>query len=998
MAEKKNGTKSTPFRLFGKKVSPAMFLATAATDGVGFHFGQSAEDVILLRLFKKIKGDIRNGYYVDVGAFHPRKYSNTFILHNFFGWKGINIDASKEAIALFEQERPEDINIHSAIGGSEGEAVYWKFKSPEINTLSKNNIQRQLKKGKEVISKENVKVRTLSDILDENLPDGKDIDLLNIDVEGLDLQTLKSNDWTKFRPIVVLIEDYSIQISGLENSDIYRYMKDVGYKFFSHTFDTSIYVKKEFIEREPVTKLTNIQINTVNCLEDRESDIFNRAATLAKVHPYWNEKFSNLERKLVKLNTLYENLEKKREQNINLMDKLKEKEIELKEVRAENEKYLKDLKFYEKKYKAIKQSRTWRYTAPLRKIMKRVKFYKNLQSPPKKKTIDLEKNQRRIRRIKVKLFNLGFSERAKAELWELVRDNPNPVLKRLAASELSLWYANQRSKEGASQCLKLIPKALEGEEDPNQVRKLKILEVESHEILGNLEKAKDVVSKAIANNGAHTDLYLSAANLETNIYEKLKWINKALEHYNISKISVIPSERRSLYDCLIVDKKQLRYINDSNGLPKVTVIIPVYNAELTIKTALDSVLAQTWTNLEIFVVDDCSTDRTTEIVKEYESKDPRITLMQTETNGGPYVARNLAMSVATGDFVTVNDADDWSHPEKIEKQVKHLINNPSVIGNTSQQARATNDLKFYRRGNYRLMFANMSSFMFRRKPVMDKVGYLDSVRFAADAEFIRRVKKVFGKSAVVNLTTGPLSFQRQSDESLTGNSAFGFHGYFMGARKEYVESQSYYHKHGDNLRYEFPQKSRPFPVPEPMWPIREVRNSERRYFDVIFVSDFRLTGTRNLSFIEEIKDKRRLGLRIGLIQMYRYDLDPNKKVTEDIRKMIDGDQVQMLVYGEKINCESLIILDYQILLEWQRFIPDVKTNNISVIVDELIIGNSISNYSVQNDINKCQHHLRKYFGKSGIWYPINQQVRKLLYDNHIKDIENIIIEKRDWIN
>src|SRR5690625_5707723 len=100
-------------------------------------------------------------------------------------------------------------------------------------------------------------------------------------------------------------------------------------------------------------------------------------------------------------------------------------------------------------------------------------------------------------------------------------------------------------------------------------------------------------------------------------------------------------------------------------------------------------------------------------------KDSRIKLFSTERNSGPYVARNIGLTHATGEFVTVNDADDWSHAEKLEKQVNHLIDNPDVIANTSEHARLTEDLTLYRRGTPgRYIFPNMSSIMFRRKPVV----------------------------------------------------------------------------------------------------------------------------------------------------------------------------------------------------------------------------------------------------------------------------------------
>lgn len=115
----------------------------------------------------------------------------------------------------------------------------------------------------------------------------------------------------------------------------------------------------------------------------------------------------------------------------------------------------------------------------------------------------------------------------------------------------------------------------------------------------------------------------------------------------------------------------------------------------------------------------------------------------------------------------------------------------------------------------------MSSFMFRRKPVIEKLGYWDSVRFAADGEFKRRFTKVFGKASIVDLKTGPLSLPRQSVESLTGSSAFGYNGHFKGVRKEYVESFEFYHQRTSSLYYPSSQTNRLFPVPEPMWPKRE---------------------------------------------------------------------------------------------------------------------------------------------------------------------------------
>ncbi|TYO96888.1 glycosyltransferase [Desulfallas thermosapovorans] len=719
------------------------------------------------------------------------------------------------------------------------------------------------------------------------------------------------------------------------------------------------------------------------------------------------------------------NIEREREQE--LTTKLKKLESELKNARVMCQKAVRERDRIKRLYAQIEQSRTWRYTLPVRKLAsifkcdakgkssphrmqspkpavavestKLLKYERQSVEPGSKPLTQKEKKAaKKISQLKFRLYNLGFTERALADLQSLFQQTNDSCVKRLAAWELVLWYANQYSEAGAQRCLDLLPGALQGEKSPGRLRQAAIIEAECHEILGNKEAAKETINNALELN-PHADLFLARTNLETDMKEKVNWINKALALHGISAISYDDSLRGTALDCLRPGHNARRCTEIPSDAPKVTVIVPVYNAEGTIKTALDSITSQTWSNLEIIVVDDHSTDATTDIVEEYVKRDNRTQLIKAESNGGPYVARNLALRAATGEFVTCHDADDWSHPEKIERQVRYLLNNPSIIGNSSQQARVFDDLKPYRRGNPGYyIFNNMSSFMFRRIPVMNAVGYWDCVRFGADSEFIRRIKKVFGENTVVEVSTGPLTFQRQSRNSLTGDGAFGYHGFFMGARKEYFESHEYYHSIADSLRYDFPQKFRPFAVPEPMWPIREVRNSERRHFDVILVSDFRLDGGSNMSNVEEIKAQKRMGLYTGLIQMSRYDYYPRKKINPKIRQLLDGNQVQMIVYGEKLSCDVLILRYPPVLQEWQRYIPNVKAKDIRVIVNQTPMSDYGPGAVLRYDIKRCHKHLLRYFGKGGIWHPISPLVREALNKHHAKELEIITLSDEDWIN
>ncbi|MBU9722711.1 MULTISPECIES: glycosyltransferase [Bacillaceae] len=615
---------------------------------------------------------------------------------------------------------------------------------------------------------------------------------------------------------------------------------------------------------------------------------------------------------------------------------------------------------------------------------------KSIIKPGKKRT-----QLRKIERIKYRLYTLGIKDRALADLEEIIANSDDVYLKKLASWELALWHANQYDKDHAIKCVSLLEKLALNEKDSDFFRKITVLMAECYDIMGELERGKDCVMEAL-NRKAHVDLFFARANLETTVEERLPWINRALSLFECENVNLKSGYDISPYDAIQVNSS----LEKVDSEVKVTVIIPAYNAGDMIRTSIESMLNQTWGNIEIIVADDCSSDNTVSVVEKYEKNDSRVKLIQTVSNGGAYVARNHALKIATGDFITINDADDWSHPEKIATQVNHLIKNKHIMANFSQQARVTEDLKFYRRGKPgEYVFSNMSSFMFRSKPVLDKLGYWDSVRFAGDSEFVKRVKKVFGEKSVVELQTAPLSFQRQSESSLTGHSAFGFPGYFFGVRKEYAEAHEFYHeKNSSNLFYPFPVEKRLFPVPEPMWPNRESKNNGIRHFDVIIASEFRLLGGTNMSNIEEIKAQKERSLRTGLIQMSRYDLNSVDSMNPKVRELLDGDSVQMVVYGEKVSCDLLIVRHPPILQDWQQYIPHVEAKHISVIVNQPPKRDYSESGTTLYELKNCASHLEQYFGSKGTWYPIGPLVRESLLNHHTEELDYVTLADNDWMN
>lgn len=693
---------------------------------------------------------------------------------------------------------------------------------------------------------------------------------------------------------------------------------------------------------------------------------------------------------------LYEKLQEQEERNKELTEEINQLDEILDEKQAAEEGSKKELEQLQSQFQAIRNSPPWRALRSVKKGLKNVKKYGTGRRyirhmrPSHKMT----QARKQVDRWKYKL-ELGFTTKAVRELKYAFRTSDNPYVERYAAWELAQWYLNQATREAARQSLEYVDVAMKKQKDPTFLRQATILKVEAYTFLQELEKGMKEL-KPFLEKDIHPDIYLAAANLSSSNKERIQWINKALALTDIAPVHLKKDKSLIPYDCL---ECELASSIDIEHQPKVTVIVPVYNGEAVIGTALDALINQTWTQMEIIVVDDNSTDTTVQIVEKYMKRDHRISLLQTNENSGPYIARNIALKQATGEFVTVNDADDWSHPGKIHQQVTHLINHESIIANTTQQVRMTEELFFFRRGQAgKYIFPNMSSLMFRRKPVMEAIGFWDAVRFSADSELIRRMKRTFGKESIVDLKTGPYSFTRQTSSSLTGKKAFGYHGFSVGARKEYAQSYHYYHEQNETLYYPHPMNKRPFPVPEPMWPTRAKKQDGTRHFDVIIASEFRLLGGTNMSNIEEIKAQKKMGLQTGLIQMNRYDFTSSKQINPSVRAHINGDDVQMLVYGEKVSCDVLIVRHPPVLQEWQIYLPEIDAKNVRIIINQAPMRDYGQNSRELYDIKRCADHIKQYTGKTGKWYPIGPSIREAIVEHHRNDIRSIKLAENDWVN
>ena len=194
-------------------------------------YSMDGEDVEIFGYFKNKK----NGFYVDVGAYHPIERNNTMLLYRQ-GWEGINIDISSFSIKLFNHLRPRDINLNLAISRNERDVeMYFQKKLSQLSTIKKNQAEKSFQ-GNIKIKKINSK--TLTSVLDNSRFKGRKIDLLDIDVEGADIDVLESLDFGRYSPEIICVE---VIEENNEGSRIFNFLREKGYKkiwsgVFSHVF------------------------------------------------------------------------------------------------------------------------------------------------------------------------------------------------------------------------------------------------------------------------------------------------------------------------------------------------------------------------------------------------------------------------------------------------------------------------------------------------------------------------------------------------------------------------------------------------------------------------------------------------------------------------------------------------------------------------------------------------------------------------------------------
>ena len=284
--------------------------------------------------------------------------------------------------------------------------------------------------------------------------------------------------------------------------------------------------------------------------------------------------------------------------------------------------------------------------------------------------------------------------------------------------------------------------------------------------IGHLDEAKVSLEEALEHHPESDEMDLARA--------KISWIRKDGEHVSLinrmlGRHRLAPIFSTADNQNISVESLGCHELSGCDEPELISVIMTVYGRDEYLDVAIDSILQQTYSNLELIIVDDCSTDDAFEYLKQRQADDPRIKAFQVDNNGGTYLAKNYGLTQSTGDFITFMDSDDWTHPQRLERQHESLKSNTEVKAVWHSNFRIDENGDIIYKGSGAIRKACISLMI--KREVHDRVGFFDPLRVGADTEFIERIVASYGDGAML-YDSLPTMFMMQLSDSLTGGGRF----------------------------------------------------------------------------------------------------------------------------------------------------------------------------------------------------------------------------------
>ncbi len=506
----------------------------------------------------------------------------------------------------------------------------------------------------------------------------------------------------------------------------------------------------------------------------------------------------------------------------------------------------------------------------------------------------------------------GFSQLALPELIERCEHTPSSEAD-YAAWALARWHAAHDQWHEAERRLRQITVS---QPFSRPLIDYTVLRVDVLAHLGRSEEARDILNKAMSTHGPVPDLCLAAAHIDLAPsnqvppdHPKLYWLNALYASAGLAPLVLAATALPLSLDNLAAPVSSPCTVVQQ---PLISVLVPARNSEQTIETALRGLLAQTWQNLEILVINDGSTDRTAERATNLARQDPRIHLIQLERSHGAYGARNAGLLAATGELITTHDSDDWSHPQRLEILARELLTHPELQGVLGHWVRIGTDLRFHRwfmRERY--LHPAVATLLFRRE-VVQRLGRWDNVRAGADSEFLQRMRTFFGNDCVnFVLPDIPLTLARQSPLSLTNAPETHLRTDLYGYRQVYRELYTHWHATTPpkDLFLETKTSQRPFSVPSSMEPQRQA--SESPHFDTILVGDIGRDGPKQ-EFLQKLT-LRLLAFGHHIALWHRPSFDKPSSFAPWALDLMCSGQADIVLPGTRLSADRLLITESHIL-------------------------------------------------------------------------------------
>lgn len=406
--------------------------------------------------------------------------------------------------------------------------------------------------------------------------------------------------------------------------------------------------------------------------------------------------------------------------------------------------------------------------------------------------------------------------------------------------------------------------------------------------------------------------------------------------------------------------------------PLISVIMTAYNpAREAFSSSIDSILTQSWHDLEVIVVDDGSDADHGAFLERFEQKDSRVRYHRLDRNQGTYVARNAGLALATGTYVTGQDADDWSHPSRIEHQVKHLEANGDLAG-VRVYAISTDENLLRTRLGYNPFNPNASSLMVRRDLAVEIGGYL-ATRRAADNEFHHRLVRYSGSE--IEDIKKPLTLVRVLPESLSRGDFRA--GWSHPARRAFRGSYTRWHREAEKNQMILRNgHAEGVVIPKRF----AVEVSQRGALDVVLAGDWRQWGGPQISMMEEIAALISSGFSVGILHLEaaRFMAAEAGSLCEPIQQLINRGVVEQLFHDESWDID-LLVVRYPPTLQ---FVPHLPS---SLTVSRLIIlanqaPSERDGADIRYLIEDCTENARSFFGCSPLWVPQGPVVRQAIVE------------------